>query len=99
MKISEVTLDTLKVFSKISYDMDELEEAELLGFFEAAKGIVRVHTGLSAEQCDEHAELTVAVLILTADMFDRREAFMKVSEAAPNKTLERILALHDFNLL
>jgi hypothetical protein len=99
VKISEIDLDFLKGYLKISYETTVSEEEELESFFSAAQNIVSQFTGLTREECEEHSDLTVAVLILTADMFDRREAFMKASEAAPNKTLETILSLHDHNLL
>lgn len=99
MKISDIDLDTLKTYLKITYTMTEDEEAELLGFLAAAKEIVKNHTGNTAEECDAYEELTVAVLMLTADMFDNRTAFRSASEATPNDTLLNIMSLHDHNFL
>lgn len=99
MKMSEITLSAAKLYLKIDYDMTQRDEEELEAIVSAAKGIVKRHTGLADEELDEYPELTVAALILTADMFDRRQAFVSVSEAKPNETLERILGLHNHNIL
>lgn len=100
MKLSELmpthVAGYLRIFPE---DMRPEDHDELDAMLEAAKAIIRETTGNDAEACDTHPEFTIAALILCEDMYDNRTRYTKASEAAPNKTLEAILGLHDMNLI
>lgn len=100
MKMSELNVKDVAQYLKLfPEDLKKEDWDEIRAMLDAARAIVRQTTGLDAAQCDEHPDLTVAALILTQDMFDHRSRYQKATEAAPNRTLEAILGLHDHNLI
>ncbi len=94
MKVSEITLETVKDYCGVSgSDSDAL----LNGYMAAAKGFICGYTGLNAEQADEHEEFSVAFLCLVNDMHTNRTR--TVDKAELNPTVEQILAMHSVNYL
>lgn len=99
MKISEVTHDYLAEYLKVG-DISELsdEEMMMLGACEsAAKRYIVSYTSIPESELDEYDDITMAYLVLIADMFDNRAAYVDKSE--PNRTVESILNFHRLNLL
>ncbi|MCM1530606.1 MAG: head-tail connector protein [Alistipes sp.] len=71
MKISQLTACIIKDYCGISDDdSDDVIEKVLLP---AAREYIKGYTGLTAEQCDEHEELSVACMVLVNDMFSQRD--------------------------
>ncbi len=100
MKLSEITTVDVATYLKLYIDdltAFEIKELELI--LSAAKNIVKKTIANTDEEADKKEELSVAVLILCQDMYDNRTRYTLASEATPNKTLENILSLNDFNLL
>ena len=93
MKVSEITLDTLKLYS--NYYL-EGEDSLLTLILKASKTYVQTYTGLNDEQLDSHEDLTVAVLALATDMIDRRSYHMDNSSV--NKILDHMLHMYSLNL-
>ena len=91
MKISEVTTANI-----IEYIRENPSDPEVSAALEpmkaAAKEYLKSYTGLTAEELDEHEDLTIAYLILVGDMYDNRTTV--VSSGAENKTLATILSLY-----
>lgn len=98
MKISEVTLDMLKNYIRI--DTDE-EDVFIQGILIAAKCYVKNYTGLTDQMLDLNEDLTMAVFILCADMYDNRAATdgNTKTKTKVSFVLDSILGMHSKNLL
>ena len=98
MKVSEI--GTQEMCSYLRIDMDYIS-ADDAGFLDAAyAGAVQyviAYTGLSADDIDDHEDLTIAVLVLVSDMFDNRQ--MTVEKRNANRVVDSILGMHCTNLL
>ncbi len=55
------------------------------------------YTGLTEQQLDEYEDITIAVMMLVADLYDNRQ--LQIEKNTINKTAETILNLHCVNLL
>ena len=94
MKISEVTDE--RIFSFMRVDDPTDEDTELLSIIKpAAKSFIIGYTALTAEELDEHEDLTIAYLVLIEDMFDNRA--LTVNSANLNRTTENILSMYAKN--
>ena len=82
--------------------LDDPEEAELRDVetaLEAAKAYAGSYTGLSEEEMDRHEDITVAVLVLAADMFENRNLYLDYKYKETNRAVECILGMHSMNLI
>jgi hypothetical protein len=105
MKISEVTIQHLKDYARVSHgDDDTLFTAILV----ACKKFISNYTGLPLaddpettdvieNNCDAHEDLTIVLMILSNEMYDNR-AFT-VQENKVNTVIKSILDMHSVNLL
>lgn len=93
MKIGEATLKS--VMEYVRAGPDAAEEIGIIA--DAAKALIRSHTGLDDEGMDQHEDLTIAFLVLCADMYDNRA--MTVQTDKENPVVTQILSLHAGNLL
>lgn len=97
MKISDVTTVAVKDYCRAEHSEEEsLFEAILA----AAKQYIISQTGLTAQQCDEKADLTVALFVLCSDMYENRlfsSAAGRVSNV--NKVVDSIISQYSINLL
>lgn len=97
MKISEVTVQDLVDYLRLD-DATAIEEKEVETAIASATDHIKSYTGLSAEKIDEHEDLTQALFVLVADMFDNRN--MQFDKPLySNKTVQSILNMHCTNLL
>lgn len=93
MKISEVTIDLLINYCN-AYEEDEV----LLEVFkDSGISYIKKYTGLTDEEIDESEDITIALLILVAGMFDCRS--VEVDKTNVNVMLDNILNLHSKNLI
>lgn len=98
MKISEITLNDICQQAHVDCDADDAQEAALLtAMMTAAVDFVRAYTGLTDEELEEHEDLSIAVLVLAADMVDNRT--MVVDKNNVNRVVETILGMHCRNLV
>ncbi|MBQ7070788.1 MAG: phage gp6-like head-tail connector protein [Ruminococcus sp.] len=94
MKISEVTDEQIFSFMRVDDPTDG--DTEFLSIIKpAAKSFIIGYTALTAEELDEHEDLTIAYLILIEDMFDNRA--LTVNSANLNRTTENILSMYAKN--
>ncbi len=94
MKLNEVTLDIVKNYIKVEHsDEDVLIQAMIDG----AKSHIGAYTGLKDIDLDNKEDITIAVLILVAEMYDNRSATAK--ETKIREVLDRLLGSHSVNLL
>lgn len=78
-------------------DPDEAERAAVGAYLEAARAYVRDHCSVTDDYIDAHPDLQVAVLALTADLYDERGATAESSRE--NRVVSSILSHHDYNLV
>lgn len=105
MKISEVTIDEVKKYARVDGTEDDWLMSAILN---AAKSYISNQTGLpllpdtdaageTTDSVDDYEDLTVALFVLTTDMYDQRS--MTVDSRNPNKVVESIVASHCRTLL
>ncbi len=98
MKLSEITVDNLVNYLRLSFDeLSEKEIIEIKTFLETAKEFIYSYTGLTPEECDGYEDFTIAVYVLVQDMYDNRCFYVDKSNL--NKVVETILNMHRRNLI
>lgn len=95
-KFSEVAVIDLTNYLRIT-ELPSSDTQLLTSILEAAKNFVLSYTGQTAEAADSFPEFTIAVYVLSEDMYDKRTFSVDKTEA--NKVVESILGLHSINLL
>lgn len=94
MKISEVTIGTLKEYAHVYHDEDDtLFDAILIG----CKHYIKGYTGLSDDLMDTKEDLTIALQVLSNEMYDNRT--YTVENDKVNMVVKSILDMHSINLL
>lgn len=96
MKVSELTLDTIVLLSKIDDDAPDKDLITSL-FLPAAKAHVRNHTGLTDEEMDKYEDLPIAICALCSHMYDNRS--MEVTSDKVNQVVTDIIGKYDKNLI
>lgn len=94
MKLSELTESDVLRFLHLDGTEGDIPPFALLA---AAKSYIRSETALTDEEMDGHEDLTIAALILCADMYEQR--LMTVDKGTANRTVETILGFHRMNLV
>ena len=95
-KFSEITASDLVNYIRIVETTGaELELLETI--LAAAKSFVLTYTGRSAEDADTFPEFTIAVYVLSEDMYDKRT--YSVDASTSNKIVDSILGSRSVNLL
>lgn len=96
MKISEISIQTVKDYCGISDDdSDELVKNVLIP---VAKAYISGYTGLPAEDLDRYDDFAYAMLILVNDMYTSREYTINLSRKV-NPAVKTLLGLHSVNCL
>ena len=98
MKISEVTTKDIQNFIRLD-DPGEIETSEIEIMKKSAVEYIKSYTGLSDEELDKYEDITQALFILVADMFDNRNLYIEGKTSNINKSVECILGMHSTNLL
>jgi hypothetical protein len=105
MRISEVTIDILKNYIHVSHNEDDtLLGAILVG----ARAFIMAYTGLPLtddptttdiveDTIDDHEDLTIAFLVLCAEMYDNRS--YSVDNRELNVVVKTILQMYSINNL
>lgn len=106
MKISEVTILDLKSYANVFHTEDDnLFSAILI----ACKSYISNYTGLPLvddplttdvieANCDQHEDLTIALMVLANDMYDNR-VYVVDKDSGVNRVIKAILDMHSVNLL
>jgi hypothetical protein len=98
MRLSEIKPDNLVVFARLGETIDDVEDKEVLQpILTAAQQYVLTYTGLDKTAADAHEDLTVAALVLAADMYENR--IFSVESREINPIAARIMNIHSVNLL
>lgn len=93
MKWAEVTTKDVAEYLR------EDEETKLLTpILAAARSYILSYTGLKAEEAEKYEDLSLALLAVCADMYDKRGATSTVS-LSENRLVSNILGMYSVNLL
>lgn len=96
MKVSEV--NEAYLISYLKEDEPDDDDIRLMkSCFDAARSFVRGQTNLTDERIDMYDDLTIAVLVLTQDMYDNRR--MYVDKNNLNKVVDSIIYQYAENWL
>lgn len=93
---SEIAVSDLVNYLRIM-EPTSSDNVLLTSILEAAKNYVLGYTGQTVEAADMFPEFTIAVYVLSQDMYDNR-SYAAVSPNV-NKIVDSILGLHSINLL
>lgn len=94
MKFSEITVSDVA-----EYLREEAGEPLLPAVLEAARRYVLDYTGLTTAQAEEHEDLSMALLAVCADLYDRRTTAITGTIVSENPVAAQILGAHAVNLL
>lgn len=77
MKVSEMCITDVMLYCRA----DSAEEEPIFSaILEAGKQFIQSQTGLTAEECDEKPDLSLALLILCAELYDNRSYSMETGK-------------------
>lgn len=94
MKISEVATSDLKEYAHVYHDQDNYLFDSILA---ACKSYIKGYTGLDETKLDEKEELTIALFVLSNELYDNRT--FTVENDKVNTVIKSILDMHSVNLL
>jgi|SRR3954471_18658969 hypothetical protein len=94
MKVSEVTIDTVKNYIHVYHDEDN---TLLDAILTASKVFIEGYTGVALADLDLHEDITIALLILCSEMYANR--LYSVDHFYINPVVKHILFLHSTNNL
>ena len=80
-------------------DPSEIEESEIERMKASAVSYMIEYTGLTVDEMDQFEDMTQALFILVADMFDNRNLYIEGKASNVNKSVQTILGLHSVNIL
>lgn len=95
-KVSELSVNDLANYLRLT-EIPVSDTTLLSSILEAAKSYVLTYTGRDEESADTFPEFTLAVLVLSEDLYDKRTYSVDKNEA--NKVVESILGMRSINLL
>lgn len=94
MKVSEITLETLKQYLRVDGDEDDI----LLGaYFDGAKEYMCSYLGCTEKDLDKHAPLAVVAMAIVADAYEVRQ--FTSSTITKNPLIEQMLSMYCDNFL
>lgn len=82
VKISELTLEDVKLYCRAEGEAEE--DILFAAIMDAGKQYIQSQTGMSEEEIDTKADLTLAFLMLAADMYENRTYTILTSGKTPN---------------
>jgi uncharacterized phage protein (predicted DNA packaging) len=94
MKISEIATKDIKDYLHVYHDEDD---ALISAILTASKSFVKNYTGLTNEHLDAKDDLSMAVFILSSELYDNRAYTVENNNVNP--VIETILGMHSVNLL
>lgn len=96
MKISEITLDVVKDYINAFEEAD----ANIQMLLNASKFYILKRTGIPEDKLDDYEDLTIVVLCICSDMYDRRQFTNDTTSGTTvNPIVDSILNMHSFNLV
>ena len=101
MKISQATELTVAAYIREDINDLEMEDVDILkAIMGAAKQFIVGQTGMTAEECDEKEDLTLAYLMICSDMWDNRYYSMPANKVAVlNPAAKAIIDQYQMHIL
>ncbi|MDQ0898434.1 head-tail connector protein [Paenibacillus sp. V4I7] len=94
MLISQVTVNDLKTYANVYHNIDNsLFQAILMG----VKSFLSSYTGKKIDELDAFEDLTIALFILSNEMYDNR--MVQVEHDKVGFVIKNLLDSHSINLL
>ena len=94
-KVSEVTVEDLKTYLRISDDLSDDDKKFLKTILNSSINYIKNNTGI--DDVDKYSDLVIVVFVLCQDMYDNRTLYVDKNNV--NKVVSSILGQHDNNLL
>ncbi len=94
-KVSEITVEDLKSYLRISDDLSEDDKKFLETILNSSINYIKNNTGI--DDMDKYSDLVIVVFVLCQDMYDNRTLYVDKNNV--NKVVSSILGQHDNNLL
>lgn len=94
-KVSEITVDDLKGYLRISGELSSEDTKYLNTILNVAIDYIKNNTGI--KDIDVYSDLVIVVFVLCQDMYDTRALYVDKSNI--NKVVSSILDQHSENLL
>lgn len=94
-KVSEITVEDLKDYLRISDDLSEDDKKFLKTILNSSINYIKNNTGI--DDVDKYSDLVIVVFVLCQDMYDNRTLYVDKNNI--NKVVSSILGQHDNNLL
>lgn len=94
-KVSEITVEDLKSYLRISDDLSEDDKKFLKTILYSSIHYIKNNTGI--DDMDKYSDLVIVVFVLCQDMYDNRTLYVDKNNV--NKVVSSILGQHDNNLL
>lgn len=94
-KVSEITIEDLKNYLRISDDLSEDDKKFLKTILNSSINYIKNNTGI--DDVDKYSDLVIVVFVLCQDMYDNRALYVDKNNV--NKVVSSILGQHDNNLL
>lgn len=98
MKASEVDQTYLIDYLRLD-EPEECVKREINAALAAGMAFIRSYTGLDDAEIDRHEDMTAALLVLVADMFENKNYYIDYKSREVNRTVETILGMYSTNLL
>ena len=95
-KFSEVTVSDLTNYLRLA-EVSQSDSVLLGTILEAAKSYILTYTGRTADEAETFPEFTIALFVLSEDMFDKRSYIVDSTDT--NETVNSILGMRSMNLL
>lgn len=98
MKISEINTEIMcKYINEFPENLDVTDTQLLEALKASAISYVFGYTGLTTDEIEQHEDITTAVLVLIADMWDNRQ--LEIDNSNVNLVVDNILSMHRVNLI
>lgn len=94
-KVSEITVEDLKTYLRISDDLSDDDKKFLETILNSSINYIKNNTGI--DNADKYSDLVIVVFVLCQDMYDNRTLYVDKNNV--NKVVSSILGQHDNNLL
>lgn len=94
-KVSEITVEDLKSYLRISDDLSEDDKKFLKTILNSSINYIKNNAGI--DDMNKYSDLVIVVFVLCQDMYDNRTLYVDKNNV--NKVVSSILGQHDNNLL
>lgn len=95
MKVSELTIAECKAYCRA----EDEEDAIFTILLAAGKAYIKGQTALTEEQMDQYEDLTAALLILCADLYENRAYQQSEVRVTPNLAVKAIIDQYQMHIL